>query len=186
MEKKAFRKQQISQLSKMTAEQRVAQNLSLQQQLFASAAWQRAQTVAVTISSPIEVDTRPFVQQAWQEGKTVLIPKTLPHRQMAFYPYTASSQLERTKFGILEPVDGEAVAKKAIDLIIVPGLGYSLDQHARIGFGGGYYDRYLADFKGTKLTVAYQQMAFATAQWPVDAFDILLDEVLVAKEGERD
>ena len=186
MEKKAFRQQQIQRLSQMTAEERVAQNLSLQNQLFTSTAWQQARTVAITISSAIEVDTRPFVKRAWDEDKTVVIPKTLPHRQMAFYPYTDASQLTRTKFGILEPADGTPVAKQAIDLILVPGLGYSRTERARIGFGGGYYDRYLADFTGVKLTLAYRQMAFDHPEWPVDEFDILLDQLLVAKDGNNE
>lgn len=183
MDKKTFRQQQIHRLSAMSSEQRVAENLDLQRQLFASSAWQTAQTVAITISGALEVDTRPFVQRAWAENKRVVIPKTLPHRQMAFYPYTDAAQLERTKFGILEPTGGVAVDKTAIDLILVPGLGYSVTQHARIGFGGGYYDRYLADYPGTKLTVAFSEMAFDHAEWPVETHDIILDDLLVAEDG---
>lgn len=183
MEKKAFRQQQIQRLSQMTPETRVAQNLSLQQQLFASSAWQHAQTVAITISSGIEVDTRPLVKQAWADGKTVVIPKTLPHRQMAFYPYTDASELAKTKFGILEPVSGQPVAKTAIDLVLVPGLGYSQTTLARIGFGGGYYDRFLADYTGIKVTLAFQEMAFDQPEWPVDDYDVLLDQLIVAKDG---
>ncbi|RRK09516.1 5-formyltetrahydrofolate cyclo-ligase [Lactiplantibacillus garii] len=186
MDKKTFRQQQIQRLSRMTAEERVAQNLSIQQQLFASAAWQRAQVVAITISSGIEVDTRPLVKRAWADGKTVVIPKTLPHRQMAFYPYTDASQLVRTKFGILEPTSGTPVEKKQIDLILVPGLGYARQEMARIGFGGGYYDRYLADYAGVKLTVAYTQMAFEHAEWPVAKYDVLLDQLIVAKDGSHE
>lgn len=185
MEKKAFRQQQIQRLSQLPAESRVAQNLSLQQQLFASPEWQRAQTVAITISSAIEVDTRPLVKQAWADGKQVVIPKTLPHRQMAFYPYNDATELARTKFGILEPTTGTPVDKRAIDLILVPGLGYSRDQLARIGFGGGYYDRFLADYPGTKLTLAFREMAFATPQWPVAPYDVLLDRLLIAKDGQH-
>jgi len=183
MEKKAFRKQQIQRLSQLTSAERAQQNASLQQQLWATPVWQQAQTVAITISSEIEVATQPIIMAAWQAGKQVVIPKTLPKRQMAFMPYTRTSQLERTKFGILEPTTGPVVDKTAIDLVLVPGLGYSRADHARIGFGGGYYDRYLADYPGTKLTLAYREMAFDHAEWPVDAYDILLDELLVAEDG---
>lgn len=186
MEKKAFRQQQIARLQQLTASSRQAQTANLLAQLTQTPAWQQAQTIAVTISSPIEVNTQPVMAAAWAAGKTVVIPQTLPHRQMAFLPHTTTSPLARTKFGILEPTTGTPVAKAQIDLILVPGLGYSLDQHARIGFGGGYYDRYLADFKGTKLTLAYREMAFETAQWPVDDYDILLDTLLVAEDGVDD
>ncbi|VDG19844.1 5-formyltetrahydrofolate cyclo-ligase [Lactobacillus pentosus] [Lactiplantibacillus mudanjiangensis] len=183
IDKKAFRKQQIERLSQMTTTVRQSQLMSLQQQLLASSAWQQAKVVAMTISSDIEVDTAPLIKAAWDAGKQVVIPQTLPHRQMAFKPYTATSRLERTAFGILEPADGPIIDKSAIDLILVPGLGYSRDQHARIGFGGGYYDRYLADYPGVKLTLAYQIMAFDHAEWPVDEYDVLLDELIVAEDG---
>nr|WP_280639724.1 5-formyltetrahydrofolate cyclo-ligase [Lactiplantibacillus pentosus] len=186
VEKRAFRKQQLQRLSQLSDSARQQQNLALQRQLFAHSAWQAAQVVAITLSGDIEVATQPLIERAWAEGKTVVIPKTLPHRQMAFYPYTSTTKLARTSFGLLEPVDGQPIAKSAIDLILVPGLGYSLDRHARIGFGGGYYDRYLADYAGTKLTLAYNEMAFEHAEWPVDDYDILLDELLVAGDGQND
>ena len=186
MDKKAFRKQQLGRLGQMTVADRQRQNQALQRQLFASATWQTARTIAMTISSDIEVATRPLIERAWADGKIVVIPKTLPHRQMAFYPYEVTSQLDRTSFGILEPTTGRPIEKQQIDLILVPGLGYSRDQHARIGFGGGYYDRYLADYTGTKLTLAYDEMAFEHAEWPVDQYDILLDELLVAGDEQHD
>ncbi|WP_047999549.1 5-formyltetrahydrofolate cyclo-ligase [Lactiplantibacillus herbarum] len=186
MDKATFRIQQIQRLSQMATADRELQQRLLQDQLFASGTWCDAQVIAITISSAIEVDTRPVIEQAWATGKQVVIPKTLPHRQMAFYPYDATSHLERTKFGILEPVTGQPVSKAQIDLILVPGLGYSQSQLARIGFGGGYYDRYLADYRGTKLTLAFREMAFEHAQWPVDEYDILLDELLVVEDGQDD
>jgi len=186
MEKDAFRKQQIARLSQLSATERAQQNLDLQRQLVATTAWQQASVIATTISSEIEVATQPIIELALAAGKQVVIPKTLPHRQMAFMPYTPESQLERTKFGIFEPTAGPTFLKTAIDLILVPGLGYSRAELARIGFGGGYYDRYLADYQGIKLTLAFREMAFAQAEWPVDAYDILLDQLLVAKDGVHD
>lgn len=184
MEKKAFRQQQITRLTQLSDDARAQQDLSLQAQLFASQAWQQARVIATTISSGIEVATQPIIQQAWAEQKQVVIPQTLPKRQMAFKPYTSETELTRTKFGIFEPTSGETIAKTEIDLILVPGLGYSQTELARIGFGGGYYDRYLADYAGVKLTLAFREMVFTQAEWPVDAYDILLDQLLVAKDGD--
>ena len=101
--KKAFRKQQLGRLSQMTPADRRRQNQALQTQLFASPTWQTAQVIAMTISSDIEVATRPLIEQAWAEGKMVVIPKTLPHRQMAFYPYQATDRLERTTLEFQSP-----------------------------------------------------------------------------------
>ncbi|AVK62901.1 5-formyltetrahydrofolate cyclo-ligase [Lactobacillus sp. CBA3606] len=186
MDKKQFRQQQLTRLGTMNAADRLAQNQALQRQLFASPAWQQATRIAVTISSAIEVDTRPIIEAAWRAHKLVFVPQTRPKRQLAFKPYTATTQLERTKFGILEPITGLTVDKATLDLILVPGLGYSQADGARIGFGGGYYDRYLADYPGVKLTLAFREMAFDQAGWPIEPTDILLDQLLVAEDGDSD
>ncbi|MGT2911454.1 5-formyltetrahydrofolate cyclo-ligase [Streptococcus cameli] len=145
----------------------------LMEQLLASAAYQEAQTIATYLSMGMEVDTSLLLEQAQKDGKRLLVPKVLPDHQMAFYLYE-EAQLQKSSFGILEPVAGREIKKETIDLIHVPGLAWN-ESGYRIGFGGGYYDRYLADYTGRTISTIYE---FQRQEFEADAFDIAVEEVL--------
>lgn len=177
LEKKAFRDAQIKRMQQAASQtQQAAVNLITQ--LTALPQWQHAHTVGLTVSSPIEVPTEALIQAAQQAGKVVLLPKCLPHRQMAFLPDPGADQRIKSHFGIPEPPYAAAKVDNQPDLLIVPGIAYALDSHARIGFGGGYYDRFLAQYKGPTVALAAPVMTYATAQWPLEAFDVLLETIL--------
>lgn len=132
--------------------------------------WLAAETVALTLSQAIEIDTQPLIDAAWQAGKQVVVPRTMTKGQMEFVPYTKNTKMERTKFGILEPIkDLPAIPKEQIQLIIVPGVGFKVNGY-RIGFGAGYYDRYLSDYLGKTISLALPQQL--TEDWITDKFDI--------------
>ncbi|MGX7419634.1 5-formyltetrahydrofolate cyclo-ligase [Carnobacterium gallinarum] len=132
--------------------------------------WLEADTVAITLSQSIEINTQPIIEAAWRSGKQVVVPRTGPKSQMEFVPYTKETSLERTKFGLLEPIKGiPPLSKKEIDLILVPGVGFKRDGY-RIGFGGGYYDRYLADYLGRTIALALPQQM--TENWQTHELDV--------------
>ena len=119
-------------------------------QLITSPFWAQAQTIATTVSGFGEVPTERLINLARTSGKTVVIPRTMPQRQMVFLPDPGPEHRIISEFGIPEPaLDTAAVVDKAnIDLIIVPGIAFSQDHGWRLGFGGGYYDRWLSQFSG--------------------------------------
>ncbi|MBW1605669.1 5-formyltetrahydrofolate cyclo-ligase [Lactobacillus sp. Sy-1] len=173
MNKKALRNQIIDALKQT---QHVDHNLY--QQLFAHPDWQSAKTVAVTLSSAIELDTNPIIRQALSEGKRIVIPRTLPGFQMEFVTYDDQTQLFKTRFGIMEPANGSGLAKALIDLIIVPGLAFASQTHDRLGFGGGFYDRYLADYQGATVSLALPAQLFDQPNWDVDRYDIKVQTII--------
>lgn len=179
MDKVSFRTEQIKRMNQAAQATREA-GPKLLEALVALPAWQQAKVIATTVASPMEVPTAPLIEAALAAGKTVLLPRTMPHRQMAFLPDSGAASRIISSFGIPEPPYDEAavVPKTAIDLIVVPGIAYSLSDHNRVGFGGGYYDRYLADYAGVTVTLAAPVMTFATPQWPVVNTDIALTHVL--------
>lgn len=177
LEKKAFRTAQIAKMQQAAAETtKVAP--ALLAKLMALPQWQAAKTIGLTVSSPLEVPTDPIMRAATASHKTVLLPKCMPHRQMAFLPDPGVDQRIKSSFGIPEPAYQAELVDNQPELLIVPGIAYALDSHARIGFGGGYYDRFLAQYQGPTVTLAAPVMAYATAQWPVEPFDQLLDIIL--------
>ena len=116
-----------------------------------------------------------MIKAALQLGKRVCVPRTYAQGRMEFVEYDPDI-LEKTRFGLLEPNEkGKLVDKSEIDLIHVPGLVFQSKGY-RIGYGGGYYDRYLADFAGKTVSTIYsiQQKEFQPA-----AFDQAVQEVLV-------
>lgn len=85
-------------------------------------------------------------------------------------------QLVKTSFGLLEP-EGEltVVDRSQIDLIHVPGLVFTTEDY-RIGYGGGYYDRYLIGYKGHTISTLYP---FQIQEFIPDDHDIPVQEVLM-------
>lgn len=157
----------------------------IQEKLFASEEWKNAVTIGATISRFPEVDTEAVITRAWSEGKKVAVPKCFPKdKSMQFYFLEDFNQLETVYFGLREPIMSEvsSCAKEKIDLMLVPGLLFDTEGY-RVGFGGGYYDRYLVDFWGVKVSLAFSQQLVEKV--PTDNFDIPVHKI-VTNEDEYD
>lgn len=120
--------------------------------------WQykRSKWLLVYVSTPIEVDTRRLIEIALQDGKQVAVPRCVPGTyNMEFYRIDSLGELSPGTFGVLEPapVPDRLVTRKE-GLCIVPALCYDF-QGYRLGYGKGYYDRFLADFKGHLIGICY-------------------------------
>ena len=147
----------------------------LTQRLLELPAFQEAKTFATYLSFDHEVSTAGLIQAALQLGKRVCVPRTYPHGRMEFVEYDPDI-LEKTRFGLLEPNEkGKLVDQSEIDLIHVPGLVFQSKGY-RIGYGGGYYDRYLVDFAGKTVSTIY---SIQQKEFQPDVFDQAVQEVLV-------
>lgn len=178
--KQAIRDQVFTYWKNIAPAERVRMQGDLYAQLFNDPDFKQAETIAVTISHPGEIDTKAIIDYAVTLGKNVVVPKTLPKRQMVFAEYEGLDQLARTKFGLLEPTaEATFVDKSAIDVIIVPGLFFT-ETGYRVGHGGGYYDIYLADYPGKKIALAFPGMMSDQMTFETDAFDISVDRVILA------
>lgn len=122
---------------------KAAQDAKITQWVLQSEPFRRAQTVFLYVSMPLEVDTRMLLQKTWGAGKTVVLPRCGNAHTMAFYRADSEAALSAGSYGIMEPNAGcAAVHPQKDDLCIVPAL--AVDKcGTRLGFGGGYYDRFL-------------------------------------------
>jgi 5-formyltetrahydrofolate cyclo-ligase len=106
--------------------------------------YQSASRIALYIASDGEIDCRFIIQDAWRSGKQCFLPvlKTDNPKahQMDFMSFNPGSSLRFNRYGILEPKSGSKISAQALDLVIVPLVGFDRAGN-RIGMGGGYYDR---------------------------------------------
>lgn len=114
-------------------------------------------TILTYVSTPIEVDTLPLIQRAWDDGKQVAVPRCIEgSHYMDFYLICSLDDLVPRTFGVLEPVPERC--RKLTDfsgcLCIVPALAYDREGF-RLGYGAGYYDRFLSRFPGPKIGIVY-------------------------------
>lgn len=183
--KAAVRKAVIQRLTALSPADKDNQAQQLIGALVSHPWWQAARTIGLTMSTSIELDTRPLIAQALAAGKTVTVPKTLPKRQMAFVALGPGVTFEPSAFGVAEPIGGQEIAAADHDLIIVPGLGFA-DDGSRLGFGAGYYDRYLAHYAGHTISLALAAQRFHQVAWPQAPFDIKIEEIISIQEDYHD
>jgi 5-formyltetrahydrofolate cyclo-ligase len=143
--------------------------------------YRSSQSIAFYLPSGGELDCRPLLKQAWRDGKHCYLPLIGkgPEPSMSFTRYLPGGHLKPNRFNILEPVSKSIIVPQALDLVIVPLVGFD-GKGNRIGMGGGYYDRtfaFTAYSTGPALLgVAYhfqQVQKIETRQW-----DVQLDSIV--------
>ena len=175
--KAELRKQVLQEMKSLPQEQKQAIDQALTERLLQHPFYQEAKVIATYLSFPHEFQTQELIEQALKDGKKVLIPKTYPKGRMDFVVYNPQ-QLVKTSFGLLEPQGNlEVVDASQIDLIHVPGLAFTTEGY-RIGYGGGYYDRYLKHFSGHTLSTIYpcQIKDFIPEKHDIPVQEVLIDE----------
>ena len=175
--KASIRKSVLKKMKGLELENKRKADQALIQRLRSLPAYQAASVIATYLSFPHEVDTSFLIDAAQEDGKQVVIPKTYPKGCMEFVAYDPQN-LKPTAFGLLEPEDAtQAVDQSKIDLIHVPGVAFQKNGY-RIGYGGGYYDRYLADFDGATVSTIYacQEVDFAPAPHDIPVQEVIVDE----------
>ena len=175
--KSELRKQVLHEMKAISQEQKPAIDRALTERLLHHPFYQEAKVIATYLSFPHEFQTQELIEQVLKDGKKVLIPKTYPKGRMEFVVYNPQ-QLVKTSFGLLEPQgELEVVEASQIDLIHVPGLAFTTEG-CRIGYGGGYYDRYLEHFTGHTLSTIYpcQVQDFITENHDIPVQEVLIDE----------
>lgn len=175
--KSELRKQVLHEMKAISRTQKVTMDLALTERLLQHPFYQEAKVIATYLSFSHEFQTQGLIEKALRDGKKVLIPKTYPKGRMDFVVYHPQ-QLVKTSFGLLEPQgDLEVVDASQIDLIHVPGLAFTTEGY-RIGYGGGYYDRYLEHFSGHTLSTIYpcQVQQFMPENHDIPVQEVLIDE----------
>jgi len=141
--------------------------------------YQAAPLVLSYISFGNEVDTKGFITKTLKLGKQVAVPKCHSGK-MNFYLIDSLADVHPSYMGILEPdVDTKKIVTQKMQkgsVCIVPGLVFDCDGY-RVGYGGGYYDKYLAFYMGEKIGLA-RSMQVSSNPLPIGPQDVRVDTLV--------
>lgn len=144
--------------------------------------YKRADVLFTYVSLKNEVDTFPLIFAALKSGKRVAVPRCIEGKPlMEFYFIHGRSDLESGSFGILEPIrKPERLCTIRKGFCVLPGLTFDR-KGSRLGYGSGYYDRFLQKFEGLKVGVCFSPL-LSEKPLPTGRFDVPADIVVTDKE----
>ena len=143
MDKKAFRREISAKKRAMSVAEIEQASSRLAEKFYASEPYKNAQSIYAYLSYNQEVRTEGIILRALADGKRVAVPKVYGE-EMRFIWIENLNQIAPGAFNIPEPIADEPVADDLTALVLMPGLAFDPEGH-RPGYGGGFYDRYLAE-----------------------------------------
>ena len=183
LEKQRLREERLAAREALTEQERSVLDDRITQKLLATSEYAEATTVLTYVSVSSEVSTRMFIECALRDGKTVAVPRCLPGHCLEFVAIASLEQLVAAPFNLLEPAkELPAVTEdqKNNSICIVPALLVDTKGY-RLGYGAGFYDRFLSTYPSKKICLAYQQNLSRTTL-PHTAFDVAVDLVITESE----
>ena len=175
MDKAQLRKEIREKKRAMTEDDIDLRSRRLCEKFIQSDAYRQAETIYGYLPYNQEVRTWDALSKAMAEGKRVAVPKVCGD-EMKFIYITDFSQIATGYCGIPEPITDEPVAEDKTALVLMPGLAFDREGH-RIGYGGGFYDRFLSD-EPDHPTLALCYNFQVKDSLPTEEFDIPVDTVI--------
>lgn len=181
LQKEIIRRDFLKLRSSLTAEERRSKDMMIRERLLSWNGFKSAATVFFYCSKGSEVDTRILIEEALGQGKRVVLPQTLTDgnltaRRIVNFPADCLGGA----FGILEPkLSMPVIPVSEIDLFVIPGSAFDL-AGARLGWGMGYFDQYLAGVgRALKAALAYEIQVCRAL--PVQEHDVKMDVLITEK-----
>ncbi len=134
-----------------------------------------SRVIAIYKSLGNEVSTDRLIKYSLSLGKTVVLPK-VDKSIMNFYKIDNNTKYKKSLFGIDEPISNEIITD--IDLFIIPGVVFGKDLN-RVGFGKGYYDKYLENNNAIKIGICFEEQVIDSID--SDTNDVKMDKIITDK-----
>ncbi len=191
-EQKAFLRKEIRQKRKQLTEAEIREcSAKALVRLLQMPEYVCCHSVFTYVSYEQELSTIPLIKAAFLDGKKVAVPKVVSSRHMEFFYIADLSELKRGYCGILEPEGGEPVFPDRNSLMVLPGMLFD-ENGNRMGYGGGFYDEYLARLgkEGKPLLLGYaydfqmfgketvSEAGFCGGRFPAQSHDQKADRVI--------
>jgi len=175
-QKKALRNFMLKSRLNFSTEEKASYDKVICEQLEQKIIDQKAKIVHAYIPMGAEIDIKPLLENLIAKGITVVTPKTLPKPIMENRILTSFDELEKGVFGTSHPAS-PIEYKGTFDFIIIPGLAFDKNNY-RLGYGGGYYDTFLAQHpKAFKQGIFYPFQE--VPEVPKENHDIQLDDIMI-------
>ena len=178
IQKSALRKHLLEKRDATSAELRNILSGKIHENLKKISLYANAQNIACYFPIGSEVDTHAIMLKVIEQGKNLLLPRIVDEN-IEFYIVSNIEKLEKGSFGIMEPKDSSEKAKK-IDCVLIPTVGVS-KLGVRLGYGKGYYDRFLSSTTTVKISLTYSKQIIKTI--PSDSHDIKIDWIVTEDEN---
>ncbi|MGC5328711.1 5-formyltetrahydrofolate cyclo-ligase [Brevibacillus sp. SYSU BS000544] len=184
-EKKELRQQILHKRAELPPALRTELSLMATNNLLQLDVLARARTILLFQSFGDEISTAPYREAALSRKQEIWLPLTNQEkRQIIPYVYTEESNLRKGPYGIMEPDPAISVQadRNQLDAIIIPGVAF--DRHGgRLGYGGGYYDRFLASLDHKPLVIGFCFSLQLIADVPKEPHDFMVDYVVTENES---
>lgn len=178
MKKKELRQRQILRLKEFAKKDRkVEEDILLQNKFLANSLLEGVKTIGVTCPLDFEIDNQIIIEQARKKGIKTYLAKSYHDKSMDFVYFDDQTRLEKSDFGVWEVANPTEINNQ-LDLLLVPGLAFSKVSHDRLGFGGGYYDCFLAEHNCKTVSLVNSVMLFDTPAWSIEVTDKQVGELI--------
>ena len=178
IEKAALRKHLLEKRDATSAELRDIASEKIHENLKKNSSFINAQNIACYFPIGSEVDTHDIMLNILKQGKNLLLPRIVDDK-IEFYIVSNLEKLEKGSFEIMEPRDNCEKAEK-IDCVLIPTVGVS-KFGIRLGYGNGYYDRFLSSTDTVKISLTYSKQIVKSI--PNDPHDIKIDWIVTEDEN---
>jgi len=172
--KKLHRKEILKKRDLLSEEEHTSRSKAIMETLFSRPRVKEAKTIAFYLHKGSEVRTSDMIEKALSLGKEVVVPVT--DHKITFFRFSSFGDLQKGKYGILEPKS--RVPASLPDVIIIPGIAFGLCMH-RIGYGKGYYDKYLGTSFAYRVGICYDFQVME--KLPTHSNDQRMDEIITEK-----
>lgn len=182
-EKNILRKDILKRRNNISNSDRESRSRKILNRLISLAEIKIAKNVCVYVSKGSEADTICLIEKLISMGKSVYAPKSeIKSNSMTFYKINSLSELSIGAFSVLEPNAKceEYICSDKCDICIVPAISFDI-QGFRLGYGKGYYDRFLVQFKGIKIGICFEE--FITEMLPRLDTDIAVDMIITENKN---
>ena len=178
MDKKLLRKKHIELMKSFMLNKQEKQRADqfLANQFFNTDEYRTASRIGIVLSMPHEVNTYTLIQQMLDDGKQVFVPETnYQLREMSFKHIDDLKHIGKDAKG-MNHVNTKTEISNELDLLVVPGVAFN-DSGYRIGYGGGYFDKFISTYNQPTISLIYD---FQLSDFKVETHDQPVEKLIIA------